>query len=172
MRRAAELLADDETICFVRRVITRDENADEAHDTLSVDEFLAREAQAGFALSWQANGLHYGIPVSAHQDITDGKVVVANASRDKAPEIKRIFKRSVVIHITAASETLRQRLTARGREHADAIELRLARSLALEQGLSADIRVENYGILDVAVRQFVNALIALKPAQQAKRSER
>ncbi len=166
MRLAAEMLADDKAIHFVRRVITRDDTADEAHDTLIVDDFLAAKANGAFALSWQANGLHYGIPASVRDDIGAGKVVIANASRDMAQDIKTLFPRAIIIHITASVETLRARLLARGREDAEAVDLRLARSLMLEQGFTADIRIENNGALESATKQFIHSILALKPGAQ------
>jgi ribose 1,5-bisphosphokinase len=163
MRLAAETLGTDTGIQFVRRVITRQENADEAHDTLSAADFALADASGAFAVSWQANGLHYGIPNSVRSDIAAGKVVVANASRDKAQEIKTLFQRAIIIHITASVETLRARLLARGREDAETVDSRLARSLMLEQGFTADIRIENNGALESATKQFIHSILALKP---------
>ncbi|RYF96565.1 MAG: phosphonate metabolism protein/1,5-bisphosphokinase (PRPP-forming) PhnN, partial [Caulobacteraceae bacterium] len=48
---------------IVRRVITRSAEAKgEAAQAVSVERFEALQAQGAFALSWFANGLHYGIP--------------------------------------------------------------------------------------------------------------
>jgi ribose 1,5-bisphosphokinase len=167
MRLAAEMLTGDERIHFVRRVITRAENADEAHDTLNEAEFLEASRAGRFAVHWSANGLHYGIPISVCDEINAGKVVVANASRDKANEIKHLFAKAIIVHITASVETLRARLLARGREDVETVDIRLARSLMLEQGFTADIRIENNGALESATKQFINAVLALS-SQQAK----
>jgi ribose 1,5-bisphosphokinase len=167
MRLAADTLANDSAVCFVRRVTTCNDNADEVHDTLSAADFLAAEAAGAFAVSWQANGLHYGIPNAVRDDIAAGRVVVTNASRDKSQEIKLLFQRSIVIHITATVDTLRTRLMARGREDAETVDMRLARSMMLEQGVTADIRIENNGALESATKQFIHSIVALKPSTAA-----
>ena len=48
---------------IVRRVITRSAEAvGEAAQGVSPAQFAALQAEGGFALSWHANGLSYGIP--------------------------------------------------------------------------------------------------------------
>ena len=59
LREAARILAADRHIVFPRRVITRpSHDATEAHDSLSVADFLEAQAEGRFALSWEAHGLH------------------------------------------------------------------------------------------------------------------
>src|ERR1700753_2364228 len=75
---ARRTLAGDRRFRFVRRVITRPESAGgEDHEPVSEVEFARR----GFALQWQAHGLHYGIPLDIVDDLARGIVVVANVSR-------------------------------------------------------------------------------------------
>jgi ribose 1,5-bisphosphokinase len=161
LREAARRLAGDRRFHFVRRVVTRAGNGDEDHDTLTEAEFQALNAAGGFAIHWMANGLSYGIPASVHDHLAAGRVVIANASRDRAGDIKRAFARALIIHVTASVATLRERLLARGREDAAAVDLRIARSISLEQDFAADIRIENNGTLESAADQFTEALIAL-----------
>jgi ribose 1,5-bisphosphokinase len=170
MRLASQMLHNDQDICFVRRVVTREAGSDEAHDTMTVETFREAAEAGQFALNWQANGLDYGIPASIHADLAAGRIVVANTSRDIAPEIKSKFPRAIIVHITASTEVLKERLAARGREDADTRDLRLARSIMLEQGFQADIRIENNGALETATKQFMNALLALKNAQSSGRA--
>jgi ribose 1,5-bisphosphokinase len=161
---AGQWLSADPSFHFVRRVVTRPANGGEDHDSMTPLQFEAAQRDGRFAASWTANGLSYGIPAAETQALAHGVVVVANASREAAPAIKAAFPRSMIIHITASVETLRARLLARGREDADSVDLRLARSLMLEQGFAADIRIENNGALETAAKQFVETLVALKPA--------
>jgi ribose 1,5-bisphosphokinase len=163
LRLAQEMLSGDPAYTFVRRVVTRPENDDESHDTLSDEAFAKAENAGEFAVTWSANGLRYAVPASARSDVMAGRVVIANASREAAHAIKAVFARTIIIHVTASVETLRARLLARGREEADAVEARLARSLMLEQAFTADIRIENNGALETAAKQLLNALAALKP---------
>ena len=85
---ARERLADDQRFRFVRRVITRPAEAGgETHEAVSRAEFTARR----FALSWQAHGLSYGIPLDIAGDITAGRIVVANVSRGVIVEAAHSF---------------------------------------------------------------------------------
>jgi ribose 1,5-bisphosphokinase len=167
LRLAQETLSGDLSYSFVRRVVTRPENEDEAHDTLTHEAFARAQADGAFAVTWSANELFYAIPDSARDDVAAGRVVIANASREAAQAIKAAFPRTIIIHVTASVETLRARLLARGREAADAVEARLARSLMLEQGFTADIRIENNGALETAAKQLLNALAAVKPRESS-----
>ncbi len=164
MRAAAAAFNSDYTVHFARRIVTRASNADEDHDSVSESEFSALIEAGTLALHWKANGLSYGIPASIHNRLAAGHVVIANASRAIAAEIKTIFPRNVIVHITASEDVLRNRLAARGREAASDLKLRIARSNALEQEFGADIRIENNGELEDAAAQFIKAIRALKPA--------
>jgi ribose 1,5-bisphosphokinase len=163
MRKAATAFTGDFTVHFARRIVTRASSPDEDHDSVSEGEFSALIEAGALALHWKANGLSYGIPASIHNRLAAGHVVIANASRAIAQEIKTIFPRSVIVHITASENILQQRLTARGREASADLKLRIARSNALEHEFGADIRIENNGELDDAAAQFVKAVRALKP---------
>jgi ribose 1,5-bisphosphokinase len=163
MRAAASAFTGDHTVHFARRIVTRVSNADEDHDSVSQSEFSALIEAGALALHWKANSLSYGIPGSIHNRLAAGHVVIANASRAIAAEIKTTFPRSVIVHITALEEVLQQRLTARGREATADLRLRIARSNALEQEFGADIRIQNNGELEDAAAQFIKALRALKP---------
>ena len=52
----------------VRRVITRSAEAvGEAAQAVDVEQFEHMREHGAFALNWQANGLHYGIPIVIDQ---------------------------------------------------------------------------------------------------------
>ncbi len=163
MREAAAAFAGDYIVHFARRIVTRISSTDEDHDSVSEGEFSALIEAGALALHWKANGLSYAIPASIHNRLAAGHVVIANASRAIAAEIKATFPRSVIVHITASEDILQQRLTARGREASADLKLRIARSNALEQEFGADIRIENNGELEDAAAQFIRAIRALKP---------
>ena len=170
LRAAAAAFANDHTVHFARRIVTRVSGSDEDHDSVSDGEFAALVDEGAMALHWYANGLRYGIPASIRNRLASGHLVVANASRAIAAEIKTTLPRSVIIHVSASENILRHRLVARGREPAPDLEMRLARSTELEQQFGADIRIENNGELEDAVAQFVDAIRALKPSFHAARN--
>ena len=153
---ARRALADDPRFRFVRRVITRPADAGgEAHEAVTEEEFAARD----FALQWQAHGLRYGIPADA---IKAGVVAVANVSRTIIADAARRFPVRV-IEVTAPPDILAARLASRGREDAADVATRLARSVAMPDGV-AIATVVNDGTLKEGVDRFVAAL-KLVPAR-------
>ncbi|MEM0922094.1 MAG: phosphonate metabolism protein/1,5-bisphosphokinase (PRPP-forming) PhnN [Pseudomonadota bacterium] len=114
---------------FARRAITRP-SAPETEDFDAVSEaaFLQREAEGGFAITWQAHGLHYGIPVEIDRALDEGRMVIFNGSRKALPGVRQRYPDMGVVAITASPEVLAARLAARGRESADEIADRLARA--------------------------------------------
>lgn len=165
LRGAAAQLSGDDRVHFVRRMVTRIANADEDHDSVTEAEFASMAEANGFAVHWQANGLRYGIAASVHDKLAQGLIVIANASRAISPQIKALFSRCLIVHITASEAVLSHRLEVRGREETRQREERLARSKALEQEFDADIRIENNYELEDAIRQFVGAILALQSSK-------
>ena len=147
---ARRALAGDPRFHFVRRVITRPADAGgEVHEAVTEEEFAARD----FALQWQVHGLRYGIPADA---IEAGVVSVANVSRTIIADAARRF-RVRVIEVTAPPDILAARLASRGREDASDVATRLARSVAVPDGVSIATVVNN-GTLKEGVHRFVAAL--------------
>lgn len=129
---ARRALSDDERFRFARRVITRPPNAGgEVHEAVTEESFAARD----FALSWEAHGLRYGIPAESIDDLTQGRVVIANVSRRVIEAAARRFPVRV-IEVTAPPSVLAARLAARGREDAAQRAARLAREVALPEGVT------------------------------------
>jgi ribose 1,5-bisphosphokinase len=145
-------------VVFIRRVITRPPDAHEDHEPVTPLRFRMMREQGAFALSWSANGLDYGLPAALADDLARGAVVVANVSRDVLPDVRRIFERCLVVHVTASVETLSSRLAARGREDEGQRGARLARSLLRERAVEADVSIENNGELAEAQRRFIEIL--------------
>ena len=153
---------------FARRVITRQAVAHtEDHDSCSEAEFLAREKNGDFLITWQAHGLMYGLPASLLDAITSGIHVIANGSRNMIEPLQRKVPSFKVIEVNAPLEVLRARLCARSRETPEEIERRLQRtSLALPSAVPS-VRVMNDLSLDIGVSRLKAALLldAVPPAQ-------
>ena len=153
---ARAALALDARFRFVRRAFTRPAEAGgEDHEALSEADFLGRRAAGAFALSWEAHGLRYGIPRDIEEDIGARRVVIANLSRAVLHEAGARY-RLRVLNITAPMEVLAARLAARGRETAADIAARLAREVALPDGLDIE-RVMN----DADVAEGVARVLAV-----------
>lgn len=151
---ARQALADDARFRFVRRVITRPAEAGgEDHEPVSDAAFAARD----FALSWQAHGLRYGIPADVADDLARGVVVVANVSRSVIAEAASRFPVRV-IEVTAPADVLAARLAARGRETAADVAGRLARRVAMPEGIEV-ATVMNDATPEVGAKRFLERLV-------------
>jgi len=167
---ARETLKDDPRILFVRRCITRS-NGDpsEDHESMSVAAFQKAEMQGHFVISWGAHGLYYGLPASLLAHLQTGGVAIANGSRKTIPVLRDQFPHFHVINLTVEPDILIQRLSARGRENADEIRQRIARTKKLEAEDLFDeetIHLDNSGDIEAAGQVFVDMLLgwAAKPA--------
>jgi ribose 1,5-bisphosphokinase len=114
---------------IARRVITRSAEA-VGEDAIGVApaEFDQQEAAGAFALSWRANGLAYGIPLQIDDWLAAGQDVLVNGSRGHLAQARQRYPELLAILLQVDEAALRQRLQARGRESAEQIEARLARS--------------------------------------------
>lgn len=144
---------------IVRRVITRPQEAGgEPFEGVTPEEFAERAAAGAFALMWQAHGLHYGIPATAMDAVSEGRDVIFNGSRAMLAEAWEVFPNLTVILVTAPINVLAERLAQRGRETPNEIAARLTRQLyEVPPGIPVRV-VENAGPLDVAVAAFLAAL--------------
>ena len=114
---------------IVQRVITRSAEAvGEAAQAVTADQFLKMQAQGEFALSWQANGLYYGIPRQIDDWLAQGMDVLVNGSRAHLPQARQRYPDMSAILLTVGDAILRQRLLDRGRESVVDIEARLQRN--------------------------------------------
>ncbi|WP_277372116.1 phosphonate metabolism protein/1,5-bisphosphokinase (PRPP-forming) PhnN [Pseudomonas sp. AA-38] len=120
---------------FARRVITRSAEA-VGEDAVGVTraEFQRLEGEGAFALSWQANGLAYGIPREIDDWLDAGHDVLINGSRGHLDTARRRYPKLLAIVLQVDEAVLRQRLLTRGRETPEQIEARLARSRELQAG--------------------------------------
>lgn len=154
---------------IARRVITRSAEA-VGEDAIGVSpaEFDQQEAAGAFALSWRANGLAYGIPRQIDDWLAAGQDVLVNGSRGYLPKARERYPELLAILLQVDEAALRQRLQARGRESAEQIEARLARSRELQlpsatvagdsdEGESQWL-LNNSGPLDQTVTQLLQLL--------------
>lgn len=149
-------LASADQIRFVRRTITRPANSGgETHDAISEEAFADLDQHGGFAVSWQAHGLRYGIPAALKDFIDDGGVAVANGSRHALPQFAAAFPNLTVVSITANPQILAERLRVRGRESEDDIQRRLNRIDADYSGFGEVVTIDNSGPLDGAGNRLV-----------------
>ncbi|MCQ0988091.1 phosphonate metabolism protein/1,5-bisphosphokinase (PRPP-forming) PhnN [Jiella marina] len=142
----------------VRRMITRPAGIGEDHQPVNDETFAAMVEDGRFLHHWQAHGLRYGLPIGILDDLKAGRNVIANGSRGAIPDLAGIVDRFVIVEITAPPAIIRERLMARGRESAEEIEQRLARTVEpLPSNLDV-VTVVNDTALDEAVTRHVAAL--------------
>lgn len=156
---ARDRLSDDPRIQFVTRTVTRPSNGGEDHASMTEAEFASAAAGGAFAVTWAAHGLSYGVPAGVLDHLSDGGVAVCNGSRAALAAIRAAFADVVVVQITARPEIVAERLHGRGREDAQAIAMRIARSKQLE-GSTADIEIDNSGAIEVAGEVLIDVITA------------
>ncbi|WP_409309863.1 phosphonate metabolism protein/1,5-bisphosphokinase (PRPP-forming) PhnN [Pseudomonas putida] len=145
---------------IARRVITRSAEAKgEAAQVVTPEHFDTLRAQGAFAMHWRANGLDYGIPRQVDQWLAAGRAVLVNGSRAYLPEARQRYPDLLAVLVEVKPEVLRQRLLARGRESAEEVEQRLARSARLQAAADPSVHVlDNSSTLEAAVAAFVSLL--------------
>ena len=156
---AREHFRDEARVGFVRRVITRPADGEtEDHRSVAPDDFTGMEQAGRFAVSWCAHGLRYGIPAATLKELASGRTLVANGSRGALSAFMEAYNRVAVITVTARPEVIAERLRQRGRETAEEIERRLARSVRAWQPACPHVTVDNSGRLEDAQRAFIEAI--------------
>ena len=141
-----------------RRTIPRPPAESEDFESLSAAEFAALRGRGGFALSWLAHGLGYGLRAAELAPLAAGRDVIFNGSRAALPECLAAFPQLRVIEITAAPAVLQARLAGRGREDGAEIARRLDRAaLALPPGIGA-VRIVNDGPPEAGIAALIAAL--------------
>lgn len=151
----------DGPVRFVRRTITRPAAAGgEAHLAMNGKDFSALLATGGFALSWSAHGLQYGIPADIGETLAEGRAVLANLSRTVLPDLRASYGRRIILCVTASPEVLANRLVGRGRESRDQIAARLRRAECHQpEGLDV-VTIRNDADLQSAESAFIAAVTA------------
>lgn len=143
---------------WARRTITRAVQPEgEPHESVTLTDFTQLLQRGALAMHWQGNGLRYGVRRSELAPLEQGHCVLVTGSRAHAPVVQRVWPACTLVHISAPTDVLRQRLNARGREDEQAIASRLRREV--EQDWPAEtIRIVNDSTLTAAAETLHSAL--------------
>lgn len=159
---AKAALAHEAGFVFVRRLVTRGENAFEDHDTLDEAAFAKGVASGQFAVSWRAHGLGYALPIDTLDAVAGGAVVICNFSRGAIDAARERFPAVRVVAISAPDAVLAARLAARGRESVDAIAARLAREAVCASEIQPDLTIINDRPIEQSGSELVRYLRSLR----------
>jgi ribose 1,5-bisphosphokinase len=148
---------------WARRTINRPSTPQgERHESVSAIEFEHLLATDQLAMHWQANAHCYGIRHTELAPLAQGQWLFVNGSRAHLPQVALSHPGLTVLHITADTQVLRQRLVQRERESPEAIEQRLDRSIDLQLPAGCRlIEIHNHDSLEVSGQQLLRALRAL-----------
>jgi len=149
--------AEDSSVVFPRRVVTREASSSEDNNQLSPDDFQQALARGDFAMHWEAHGHWYGLPCALDDDIRAGRTVVVNVSRAVVDLMRRAYADVVVILVTAPPDILAERLTMRARGSDGAIAQRLDRAVD-DSSTPPDATIVNVGDAEDHALRFVDII--------------
>jgi ribose 1,5-bisphosphokinase len=149
--------AEDSSVVFPRRVVTRAASSSEDNDQLSPDDFQQALACGDFVVHWEAHGHCYGLPRALDDDIRAGRTVVVNVSRTVVDLMRRAYADVVVILVTAPLDILAERLAMRARRSDGAIAQRLGRAVD-EISALPDATIVNVGDAEGHALQLVDLI--------------
>jgi ribose 1,5-bisphosphokinase len=151
---------EDATVVFPRRVVTRPASSFEDNDFISKSAFEQAAAKGAFAFWWSAHGHEYGIPLAIDFDIESGRTVVCNVSRTVVSVVRRRYAHVMTILVTAPTEILAARLTARDRASDSSLSERLGRRDITGETYRPDVIINNVDAPDRGVRKLLDAVYA------------
>lgn len=146
---------------FVRRVITRSPGPSEDCQELTEAEFSATEAAGGFAVSWRAHGLGYGVPTTVDTVVREGGIAVANVSRTVLSALATRYSGFRLVRVSVSPEVRAARLAARGRETKEDIAGRIARPDPAPDA-RVDLEIVNDGTIAEAGQLLIDFLRSLR----------
>jgi ribose 1,5-bisphosphokinase len=149
--------ADDRTIVFPRRVITREASASEDNEEVSIRTFQEALARSEYAMHWEAHGHCYALSRAIDDEIRAGRTIVANVSRTVIGAIRRAYADVVVVLITAPPNVLAERIAMRARSSDGMVENRLRRAVE-DASATPDVTIVNTGSAEYHARQFVRVI--------------
>jgi ribose 1,5-bisphosphokinase len=149
--------AEDSSVVFPRRVVTRQASSSEDNDQLSPDMFQQALARGDFVMHWEAHAHCYGLPRALDDDIRAGRTVVVNVSRTVVDVMRRAYADVVVILVTAPPDILAERLAMRARGSDGPIARRLGRAVD-ETSTPPDATVVNVGDAEDHALRLVNII--------------
>ena len=154
---AKDACADDSSIVFPRRVITREASASEDNEEVSGGTFEAALARDEYAMHWEAHGHRYALSRAIDDDIYAGRTIVANVSRTVIPAMRQAYLNVTVVSITAPPNVLAERLAMRGRASDGKIAQRLHRTVD-DAATAPDVTIVNTSSAEYHARQFVRII--------------
>ena len=162
LRYAMAHFAGDPRFVFPRRCITREVDA-AAEDHESVDERTFDElvGQRAFAMMWEAHGHKYGVRSEIDTELERGKTVAVNVSRTIIAEAAERYQNAVVVEIIADPAVRAARLTARGREAVEDVQLRTRREVVTPAHPLPHHTIRNDGKISDAGDEFCRLLAGL-----------
>jgi ribose 1,5-bisphosphokinase len=149
--------ANDSSIVFPRRVITRPTSASEDNEEVSADAFRDALARGDYASNWESHGHSYALPRSVDDEIRAGRTVIANVSRTVVAAMRRSYTNVVVVSITAPPDVLAERIAMRERSSDGNIERRLGRTVDDRLALP-DFTIVNISSAEYHARQLVGVI--------------
>jgi ribose 1,5-bisphosphokinase len=149
--------ADDGSIVFPRRVVTREASSFEDNEQMGLDAFRQARGQGDFAVDWEAHGHCYALSRAIDDDIRARRTVVANVSRTVIEALRRAYTDVVVILITAPAEILAERLAARARSSDGRLADRLGRAVD-DAATVPDVTITNAGSVEQHARELVRVI--------------
>jgi ribose 1,5-bisphosphokinase len=149
--------AEDRSVIFPRRVVTREASAFEDNEQVSFEVFQQARASGAFAVYWEAHGHGYGLTRGIDDELRAGRTVVANVSRSVIDAVRRAYANVTVVSITAPPEILQARLSARARGSDGQVEQRLRRAVA-DPAAVPDLTIVNVGAAEHHARELVRII--------------
>jgi ribose 1,5-bisphosphokinase len=149
--------ADDPSIVFPRRVITREASSSEDNEEVSPEAFQEAQARGDYAIHWEAHGHCYALSRTMDAELRAGHTVIANVSRTVIGAMRRAYRDVVVVSITAPPNVLAERLAMRGRNSDGKIEHRLGRTVD-DTSAAPDVTIVNVDSAEYHARQFVRII--------------
>jgi ribose 1,5-bisphosphokinase len=154
---AKAALADDRTIVFARRIVTREASVFEDNEQVSPEAFRQALAQQAYAMHWEAHGHCYALSRAIDDDIRAGHTLIANVSRTVIGAARRAYADVAVVSITAPPQVLAERLAMRARGSDGKIEQRLGRTVD-DAASAPDFTIMNVSSAEYHARQLVRII--------------
>jgi ribose 1,5-bisphosphokinase len=154
---AKAALADDRTIVFARRIVTREASVFEDNEQIGLEAFRQALAQQAYAMHWEAHGHCYALSRAIDDDIRAGHTLIANVSRTVIGAARRAYADVAVVSITAPPQVLAERLAMRARGSDGKIEQRLGRTVD-DAASAPDFTIMNVSSAEYHARQLVRII--------------
>ena len=174
--REALQAAGDDRVVFVTRRLTRSADAiTDIEESVTHAQFEAAEAAGEHAFSWAAHDTRYAIPAAAlDAALANNQRCLLNTSRTMVDAALQYGAQRGIdvycLYITCSEDFLRERLLARGREDAEAVDKRLARSRAIQPTGPHVLTIPNEGTVEEGVDVVRRCLLGEEEAIEAAKA--